>query len=323
MNGLYAGVDLGGTTIKVAIAAADGDILAQDQVSTNSHLGPSSVLNSMGDVIGRLKSQIAATSPLIGIGMGVPGLVDIATGTTRFLPNLPTQWRNIPVGTILQQRLGCPVRLLNDVRAATLGELRFGHGKREPQLTMAFFSIGTGVGGGVALKGDLWLGPLGSAGELGHQTIVPDGLRCGCGNRGCLETLASGTAIAAQGVRLMRSGLAPALHALVDGDADRVTTREMTAVADQDPLVHEALVDAANAIGIAAANVVTILHPDLIVLGGGVAEMGTLLTDTVQDVITCRVGMFPTNQLRVERSLLGEQAGLYGAVALAMNSAHT
>ena len=228
----------------------------------------------------------------------------------------------MPVAKLLKDQLACPVQLLNDVRTATLGELRFGHGQSEPQLTMAFFSIGTGVGGGVALRGELWLGPLGAAGELGHQTIVRDGPRCGCGNRGCLEAIASGTAIAAAGVRLMRSGLAPALHVRVEGNGDRVTPREMAAIADEDPLIRETLFDAATAISIAAAHVVTILHPDLIVLGGGVSEIGTLLTDTVRQVIRGRVGMFPTDNVRVERVLLGEQAGLRDAVALAMQATH-
>jgi glucokinase len=116
----------------------------------------------------------------------------------------------------------------------------------------------------------------------------------------------------------MRCGLAPSLHESVDGNADRVTVREMSACADQDPPLKEALIDAAKAIGIAAANVVTILHPDMIVLGGGVAEMGPLLTETVRQVIRERVGMMPTENVRVERSLLGEHAGLQGTIGLAM-----
>ena len=158
--------------------------------------------------VSRLAEE-AGPGPLLGLGMGTPGLVDVATGTTRFLPNMPTQWRDVPVAAILGERLGCPVRLLNDVRTALLGELRFGHGKDHPRMTMAFFAIGTGVGGAVAIDGQLRLGPLGAAGELGHQTIITDGPRCGCGNRGCLEALASGPAITAEGVRLMLAGLAP------------------------------------------------------------------------------------------------------------------
>jgi len=319
MSPLFAGVDLGGTSIKAAIAGSDAVFLMSRSIPTEAHRGPHDVIERIGSLVEDLVDKSRADpSALQSVGIGVPGLIDVSEGLTKFLPNFPTQWRDLPVASLLQQRLGVPIRLLNDVRTATLGELRFGHGRTTPQPTMAFFSIGTGVGGGLALQGKLWLGPLGAAGELGHQTIRPDGPHCGCGNRGCLEAIASGTAIAAEGVRLMKSGLAPALHERVEGSADRVTVREMAAIADQDLRIKESLVDAGKAIGIAAANVVTILHPDLVVLGGGVAEIGPLLVDTVRQVIRDRVGMFPTDNVRVERSLLGDQAGLKGALALAV-----
>jgi glucokinase len=252
------------------------------------------------------------------VGMGAPGLVDLERGVTKFLPNLPTQWRDVPVADILSKRLGCPVRLLNDVRAATLAELRFGHGRDLPGATLAFFSLGTGVGGGVAIDGKLRLGPFGAAGELGHQTILPDGARCGCGNHGCLETLASGPAIAAEGTRLVQMGLAPRLREIASGNAGQVTPQEMLAAANAgDELVREALVRAAEYVGIAAANVVTMLHPDFVILGGGVAEIGELLTGTVRRVIAERVGMFPPTDVRVEQSKLSDKAGVLGALALA------
>ena len=128
--------------------------------------------------------------------MGVPGLVEIDTGITKFLPNFPGHWRDVEVARILSARIGCHVQLLNDVRTATLGELTFGHGRGVN--TMAFFSLGTGVGGGIVVDGKLRLGPLGAAGELGHMTILPDGPPCGCGSRGCLETLVGAPAIAAR-----------------------------------------------------------------------------------------------------------------------------
>ncbi|MCA8989599.1 MAG: ROK family protein, partial [Planctomycetaceae bacterium] len=311
-------VDLGGTSIKLAISDQDGQLLLTRTIPTESHRGPEEVIKRTGQCIRDMLIECDETgSVLAGLGMGVPGLVDISKGITKFLPNLPTQWREIPVAEMLQTQLRVPVRLMNDVRTATLGELMYGLGKNDPHITMAFFSIGTGIGGGLVLDGKLRLGPLGAAGEFGHQTVLPDGPRCGCGNRGCLEAIASGTAIAAAGVRLMQSGLAPALHSLVEGRVERVSTKQMVAVADQDPYIREALQDAAHLIGIAAANIVTILHPDLIVLGGGVAGIGTLLTETVRQVIANRVGMFPTDNVRVEQSLLGEQAGLRGAIALA------
>jgi glucokinase len=132
-----------------------------------------------------------------------------------------------------------------------------------------------------------------------------------------LETLASGPAIAAEGGRLMRMGLAPALHEMVDGNVDRVTTREMANAAESDPAIREAIENAATFIGIAAANVIAILHPDMIVLGGGVAELGEVLVQTVSEVIADRVKMFPTDHIQVVPSKLGERAGVMGAIALA------
>jgi glucokinase len=251
------------------------------------------------------------------LGMGCPGLVDIRNGVTKFFPNLPTQWRGVPVREILSAKVGCPIYLLNDVRTATLGEMTFGHGRMAR--TMAFFALGTGIGGGVAIDGKLRLGPLGAAGELGHQIIIPDGLRCGCGNRGCLETLASGPAIAAEGVRLMQTGLAPKLYELTNGDAARVATKQMAEAARAgDKAVAEAIVRAAQYLGIGAVNVVVALHPDLIVLGGGVAQIGDLLLDTVRQTIHERVRMFPTDGVEVKLSQLGDNAGTLGGIALAV-----
>jgi glucokinase len=315
MNDLYAGVDLGGTTVACAIADRAGRVVGERKIPTDSHEGPPAVLRRIAELVESLAAE--AKQRPAAVGMGVPGLVDLHTGITRFFPNLPTQWREVPAGRTLSERLGCPVRLLNDVRTATLGELTFGHGK-SGGVTMAFFALGTGIGGGVAIDGRLRLGPLGAAGELGHQTIVPDGPLCGCGSRGCLETLASGPAITAEGVRLMYSGLAPKLHELVGGEAGRVSPREMAAAAEAgDQAVRDAIARAADYLAIGVANVVTILHPNLVVLGGGVAEMGAILIDRVEQGMRKRVGMFPTDNVRVVRSRLGDRAGLLGAVALA------
>jgi glucokinase len=314
MDDTYASVDLGGTKIAAALGVATGRILCERTIATESHLGPPGVLARVATLLDDLTREAGHRPAALGIGM--PGLVDRQRGTTRFLPNLPGNWPDVPVRDSLAPRVGCPVHLLNDVRLCTLGELTFGLGRAAH--TMAFFALGTGVGGGLAIDGRLRLGPLGAAGELGHQTILPDGPRCGCGNRGCLEALASGPAIAAQGVWLIASGRAPRLRDLVQGDVSRVTPREMvTAAQAGDEAVLEVLVRCAEYIGIAVANVVTIIHPDLVVLGGGVADIGPLLLDTVREVVHQRVGMFPTDDVRVERSQLGDKAGLLGGLALA------
>lgn len=182
MNKIYASVDLGGTKIACAFGTADGSILSRDQIPTLAHEGPKAVLERVSELIESMV-QKQGEHP-VALGMGVPGLADRQNGKTLFLPNLPTQWRNVPVSDVLTPKIGCPVYLLNDVRTATLGELTYGHGKTAN--TMAFFAIGTGIGGGVAVDGKLRLGPLGAAGELGHQTIIPDGQLCAATLEGCL-----------------------------------------------------------------------------------------------------------------------------------------
>ncbi len=314
MPGVYATIDLGGTNIAGAIAEGDGRIICEKSVPTHSHEGPEGVLRRVADLV--LEMSASAAAPPAALGMGVPGLVDLKAGVTRFFPNFPTNWRNVEVRDTLAPRIGCPVYLLNDVRMATLGELAFGHGRGVS--TMAFFALGTGVGGGIVVDGKLRLGPLGAAGELGHQTISPDGPRCGCGNRGCLEVLASGPAITAEGIRLIKAGQAPMLHQLIGGDISLITPKEMAAAAEAgDRAVRGAIVRAAEFLGIGVANVVTILHPDLVVLGGGVAQIGPLLIDTVDATMRSRVGMFPPDNVRIKPSMLGDKAGLLGGIALA------
>lgn len=302
MTDLYAGVDLGGTNVTLAV----GD--KEMKIPTNSSEGPEAVLARIAAGVRSLGGSPRA------LGMGVPGLADLGAGVTKFLPNLPTQWRDVPVRTILGTALGCEVYLLNDVRTATLGELVHGHGRDAK--TMAFFALGTGVGGGIAVDGKLRLGPLGAAGELGHQTILPDGALCGCGNRGCLETLASGPAITAEGVRLLLSGLAPNLYALTGGDASKVTTEAMARSGDA--TVREAIARAARYLAIGVANVAVTLHPDLVVIGGGVSGMGDLLMNPLRDEAARRLGsLLGTKPIRIERSALGDRAGIMGALALA------
>lgn len=311
---VYASVDLGGTNIKAALGHADGTVLCVDSRPTLSYEGPERVLDRIACLVEDLCHSQQCR--LAGLGMAVPGLIDVQHGRTLFFPNFPGKWRGVPVRDTLQPRLGCPVAMLNDVRTATLGELCFGHGRSAR--TMVFFAVGTGIGGGVVIDGKLRLGPFGAAGELGHEIILPDGPRCGCGNRGCLETLASAPAIVGEGVRLLQTGMAPKLHELTGGEASQVTTKTMAdAAMAGDRSVAEAIERAATYLGIAAVNLVVAIHPDTIVLGGGVAQMGELLREPVERTIRERVRMVPTDGIAVKLSQLGDQAGALGGLALA------
>jgi glucokinase len=314
MTELFASVDLGGTNIHAALGSADGRIVAEEKTPTASHEGPVRVLARIAGLVNALAERTGARP--CSLGVGVPGLVDVQRGVTKFLPNLPTNWRDIDVRAALEPAVGCPVFILNDARTATLGEMAFGHGR--DVRTLIYFGLGTGVGGGVVIDGKLRLGPLGAAGEIGHQTVLPDGPLCGCGNRGCLETLVSAPALMAEGVRLLRSGQSPKLHALTSGVADRVTPETMAAAArDGDEAVALAFARAGEWLGIGAANMVTALHPEIVVIGGGVALAGDLLLPAVEATIRRRVGMFPTDGVRVAISELGDRAGLLGGIALA------
>ncbi|MCY3928972.1 MAG: ROK family protein [Acidobacteria bacterium] len=314
---LYGAVDLGGSHIGLALGSVDIEageyrLVARRNLEGGGYDGWEPMLDRIAEGLLELEREVGRRPAAVGVGC--PGWVDLKGGVTRFLPNLPSQWRDVPVADLLGARLEAPVYLLNDVRAATLGEFRFGAGRGTS--TMALFALGTGIGGGVVVDGRLRLGPLGSAGELGHQIVDPTGPLCGCGNRGCLEAVASGPAIAAAGVRLLRSGQAPALFDLTGGDAGQVSAETMGGAATAgDEAVTKELERIAGLVGIAVANIVVALHPELIVLGGGVAGLGDLLFDGVRQTIADRVRVFPTDDVRVEPAALGTDAGLAGVLA--------
>jgi glucokinase len=311
----YASIDLGGTNIKGILGREDGQVLARRSIPTLAEQGPDAVLGRIAELVDSLAEE-AGERPQ-ALGMGCPGLVDVQQGISRFFPNLPTQWRDVAIAEHLAPGLGCPVYILNDVRMATLGEQRFGHGQDVD--SFVFFALGTGIGGGIVIDKKLRLGPLAAAGEIGHLTMVPDGHLCGCGNRGCLETIASGSAIAAEGVRLIKCGHAPRLFEIIEGDTTRISAQTMTEAAlAGDPHVQASLMRVGRFLGIAVANMVLTLHPELVVFGGGVAGMGELLTDRVKDVLEERVNIFPVSNIAIKTSKLGHEAGAMGGIALAM-----
>lgn len=311
--GVFAAIDLGGTKTAAMLADAEGAVLAERSIPTNSHEGAAAVLERAGRLVAELAAECGGRPQALGVGL--PGLVDRAAGVSLFLPNLPGNWRGVPAAAGLSAALGCPVYLLNDVRLAALGEMTFG--RAQGVSSFIFLALGTGIGGGAAVDGRLLLGTLGAAGEIGHQTLMPDGPLCGCGNRGCLEALASGPAVSAEGVRLALAGQAPHLLQLAGGDLARINPGLMSSAAERDPAVKIALQRAYEYVGIGVANAVTILHPELVVLGGGMAELGAPLLDVVRAVVRERVRMFPVDDLRIGLSALGARAGLLGGIALA------
>lgn len=249
---------------------------------------------------------------IAAIGIGVPGLYDPTTNVVRFLPNLPTTWPGVPLGPHIAARLGRPTALVNDARAFTLAEATFGAG-REGHIVVGI-TLGTGIGGGVVIDGRLLLGLDGTAGEVGHQIIDLNGPSCGCGSRGCLEAHASGPAIAALGMKAVRQGRTTAIRDLVEGDLNRITPEVIVRAAELgDAVAREILEEVGIYLGIGVANLITLFSPDVVVIGGGVAQAGDWLFRPIRETVRRRARVTPLERVRIAPAALGTQANAIGA----------
>jgi glucokinase len=287
----HLGLDLGGSSIKWAVLDRDGDAwrtVDRDRVATPAG-GPEPVVAALTSAARAARERCDG---IASIGIGVPGLYDPVEGTTRFLVNVPGAWAGYPVARPVGAALGVPALLVNDARAFGLAELRLGAGRGARSIVG--LTLGTGVGGVVVIDGRVVFGHDGTAGEIGHQTIEPDGPWCGCGNRGCLESFARadqiakacGTASAEEAVERARAGDARAI---------------------------EGLATIGRYLGIGIANVVTILAPDRVVIGGGVAAAGALLLEPIRDEMARRVRTTSLDDVAVVTAELGPWAGAIGA----------
>jgi glucokinase len=313
---VFVGCDLGGTNIKAGLVDIEnGEVIISDTKPTKARKGPEAVMERMASLITELieKSEIKKKE-ILGLGISVPGMLDLETNTTLFLPNFVGGWRNIPVGERMSTYLGLDISMLNDVQAITYGEWRFGAGKGVP--SMACFAIGTGVGGGLIVNNELVLGLGGSAGELGHQTVDLNGPICGCGNHGCVEVYASGPAIAASAARGVRQGWSTKIVDLIDHDFNLLTPEIVTKAAEMgDEFALEVWERAGTYLGVGVANVLSTLAVERVVIGGGVAKAGDLLLDPIRKTIKERVFLMPVEKVDVVQAKLGTNAGIVGMAA--------
>jgi glucokinase len=313
---VFAGCDLGGTNIKAGLVDVEsGLVLIKDSIPTLSRQSPEAVLRRMANLIMELiaKSDVPENT-IQGLGISVPGMIDLETNTALFLPNFAGGWRNVPVGEIMKSHLGVDVSILNDVRAITFGEWCFGAGQGAH--SMACFAVGTGVGGGLIINDELILGIGGTAGELGHQTVDINGPRCGCGNNGCVEVYASGPAIASAAARGIRQGFSTIIVDLIENDLNKLTPEIVSKAANMgDPLALEVWERAGMYLGIGVANVLTTLSVERVVIGGGVAKAGNLLLDPIRRTVKKRVFLMPVEKVEILLAKLGSSAGIVGMAA--------
>ena len=288
----HLGLDLGGTNIKWAVVEHVGTTWR----TLDTGHGPTPAMDGPGAVVGRLATMgaevVSAWPGVRSVGIGVPGLYDPAAGTTRFLVNVPGAWDGRPVAGPVGHALGVPAVLINDARAFGLAELRLGAGRGAR--SMVGLTLGTGVGGVIAIDGRVHQGHDGTAGEVGHQTIDPDGPWCNCGNRGCVEAYARADQLA------LACGTATAEEAV-------------TRARDGDQRALDGLAQIGRYLGIGIANMVTVISPDKVVIGGGVAAAGDLLFEPIRAELRRRVRTTSLDSVEVVAAELGTWAGAIGA----------
>ena len=308
------GVDIGGTKINSVLADAEGNIKARDLRETRARLGPDAVIESIIESIRQVIPGLAVE----GIGIGAAGACDTVNGVITNSPNLP-QWENIPLRDIIQREFDCPVYLQNDATLAALGEHRFGGGMGIDN--MIYVGVGTGIGGGIIIDGRLYSGVSGSAAEFGHMTIDINGPPCPCGNSGCWETFASGTALARLAVERIKEGRKTNILRYADGKLEQVSAQRVHLAAQKgDRLANELIAQTGYYLGIGLVNLVNIFNPRLIVIGGGLSRMGKLLIGPAINVVNERAFELSSRAARIEVARLGVDAEALGAVALVLTS---
>lgn len=313
------GVDLGGTQIRAARLDPTHPTL-QDRIGvlTLADEGPECVFERIVSAIEHAASEVGVRR-LDAIGIGVPGPCDPRAGMVYEMPNIPG-WNDVPLQLMLEERLHVPVRLGNDANLGALGEHAFGGGQGVDDLI--YITVSTGIGGGVIAGGQLLLGHHGLAGEIGHVVVDPNGPVCNCGGVGHIEALASGTAIARTARARVAAEQPTLLRSLVNGQLDQITARHVNEAAQKgDPLSRAVLREAGHYLGLAFINFIHIFNPQLILMGGGVANCGEIIMEPIWETIREGV-MNPAylRHLRIERAALGGDVGLWGAVALATHT---
>lgn len=337
MNSFAIGVDLGGTNLRIAAVDTDGKVL--EKISTDAEVarGRDYVLDEMCKNVRDLAAKLGDGGRLAGIGIGVPGIIDRQTGLVHESPNLPG-WRDYPVRDEIERRLRTNVILENDANAAALGEKWLGIASQVDDMCM--LTLGTGVGGGLVLQGKIWHGMTGMAGELGHTTVDPYGVKCGCGNQGCLEQYASATAVKRMALEAISRGEAPELEKAVNRDPEfSAKAIYQMAVQGDEPARH-IFRTVGQSLGVALANVINIFNLPMYVIGGGVANAWDLFAPAMLEQIRKRSFVYTATSsspdaLQIEKSAasdgaasrrrtiithasLGSDAGLFGAARLPM-----
>ncbi len=318
----YIGIDLGGTKIAGAVYdVASHHLVARETIPTQAHEGPDAVLARIASHAQSLATAAGLDMAAIkGVGVGLPATFDWDTGVIDLIPNLPGDWLNKPAGAILTGHIGVPVHLINDARAFTLAEATLGAGKGYPSVVGV--TLGTGIGGGIVINGHLYRGLTGAAGEFGHHTIDMHGLPDGSGNPGGWESLGSGPAIASMAMKFVAQGATTRIGEMAGFDLNKITPELIMQAAEAgDAVAQDVLWRGGEYIGVGLSNILTILAPYCVVIGGGLSRLGRWITDPMIETIRERVRTIPLDKVAIVQAALGGEAGVYGAAIWAQQYA--
>lgn len=317
MDQAIIAMDMGGTQLRFALFDKGYRIVDRQAEPTRPEQGPERVLDRIVARMRTLGEQIG-WDKVRAVGVAAPGPLDPFRGVILQAPNLPG-WRDVPVADHLRQSLGCPAFVGNDANLATLAEQRRGAGRGHEDV--AYVTVSTGIGGGVISGGRLVQGHHGLAGEVGHITLEPQGPRCNCGNHGCLEALASGTALARQAREVVQAGAETLIADLAGGDPERITAKLVHDAADRgDAVAVDLFRQAGRYLGIGIATLMYLFNPAMVVVGGSVAKAGHLLFVPMQATLRQRIYPAYWQDCPVVQAALGDDVGLIGAAIWARES---
>ena len=319
-RGTVVGIELGVTSIDVAVCTLEAEVISSASEPLDIGSGPVAVLERAYQIIDQLLADVGeGTAPLVGIGIGLPGPVNRTLGCVVSPPIMPG-WDRYPVRDEVATRFGVPCFVDNDVNVMALGEARAG-GARESE-SFLFVKIGTGIGAGLVIEGELYRGFKGSAGDIGHIGIDGETTRCSCGNRGCLEVVAGGGAIGRKGRELAERGESPLLAEIAQRLAAQDPPAEMSAVevgqaaAQGDTAALELVIESGRHVGSVLAKLVNFFNPEMVVLGGGTVNIGDAFVAAIREMVIRRSTPLATVDLVIRRSAFGDQSGMVGAALM-------
>jgi len=318
MSKMYVGIDLGGTNIKIGLFDSKLKLISKTSIATKVDMGPKVVIDKMAQTAKKLLVEAGLSlQDVVAVGIGTPGPAKYSEGIIIKSTNMPT-FKNVPICRMLNERLGAPIVFDNDANVACWGEYTVGAGKGVKDIV--FFTLGTGIGGGIISNGELVHGCDENGAELGHMIIYPDGRRCNCGQRGCVEAYASADSTARRATEAVKAGAESSLKKVLDEKGHLTSKDVYEHLAAGDRLAKEITDGTAKALAITCINMLHTTEPKRIVFAGGMIAAGDVLLNRIKDFFNEHIWTLKKEYVEICFATLGEDAGIIGAAALALHT---